>query len=367
MTREAQFEFLGPCVKIMRIRWAFWWSELKGVCMDRRDFLKLSGLALVGLGLRGLPALAAPATIALPSSLGRIINWRQAIRKSADPKASIVAWKNRDEIIPLWDAVEGKAPWPSNPIWYQTDDGFVHSGYVQPVENAIQASPVAPVPEPGIWTQVCVPVTRYSWEPGGAPVGLKMYYGTVYRVVGAAQDLDGRWWYRIQYGMTYSPGPYVLAETLRYITPEELLPISPGRTDKHIVVNLREQTVTCFEGDTPVFSTRISSGSGKNYTPRGDFRVYLKRHTSRMIGGDELTNDKYDLPGVAFPSYFTPSGIAFHGTYWHNDFGRPHSHGCINVSNAAAQWIFQWTDPIVPYTDLGNDGNYQEGTLVQVV
>jgi lipoprotein-anchoring transpeptidase ErfK/SrfK len=46
--------------------------------------------------------------------------------------------------------------------------------------------------------------------------------------------------------------------------------------------------------------------------------------------------------------YITEGGISFHGTYWHNDYGRPHSHGCINLAPQAAKWLFRWTRPSVP-------------------
>jgi hypothetical protein len=69
---------------------------------------------------------------------------------------------------------------------------------------------------------------------------------------------------------------------------------------------------------------------------------------------------------VPWVSYITDSGISFHGTYWHNDYGRPHSHGCINLPSEAAKWIYRWTMPVVPperrfkYTP-------GEGTIVQVI
>ena len=61
-----------------------------------------------------------------------------------------------------------------------------------------------------------------------------------------------------------------------------------------------------------------------------------------MVGLD------FDLPGVSFDSYFW-GAIAIHGTYWHNDYGRPRSHGCVNVPPQAAKWIYRWTTPVVPY------------------
>jgi lipoprotein-anchoring transpeptidase ErfK/SrfK len=93
--------------------------------------------------------------------------------------------------------------------------------------------------------------------------------------------------------------------------------------------------------------------------------VLYQRHTQRMIGGSG--DDRYDLPGIAFPVYFTWSGVAIHGTYWHNDYGRRHSHGCVNVTNEAAQWVFRWTDPPVPYDQHTLMSSPSEGTRVVVV
>ncbi len=61
-----------------------------------------------------------------------------------------------------------------------------------------------------------------------------------------------------------------------------------------------------------------------------------------MAAGDIASNG-FDLPGVPWVLYITESGISFHGTYWHNDYGRPHSHGCINLAPQAAKWLFRWT------------------------
>jgi lipoprotein-anchoring transpeptidase ErfK/SrfK len=65
-----------------------------------------------------------------------------------------------------------------------------------------------------------------------------------------------------------------------------------------------------------------------------------------MAAGD-LTSNGFDLPGVPWVMYITESGISLHGTYWHNDFGRPRSHGCVNLSASAAKWLFRWTTPTV--------------------
>ena len=96
-------------------------------------------------------------------------------------------------------------------------------------------------------------------------------------------------------------------------------------------------------------------------TPLGEFNVLYKRHTRRMIGDD------YDLAGVAFPVYFTWSGVAIHGTYWHNDYGRRHSHGCINVSNYAAEWVFRWVNPQADYKTYTQEAEPGKGTRIVVV
>ena len=70
---------------------------------------------------------------------------------------------------------------------------------------------------------------------------------------------------------------------------------------------------------------------------------------SRHMGDGRITADleAYELPGVPWVSFFTPTGVAFHGTYWHNDFGRPKSHGCINMRTEEARWLYRWTLPMV--------------------
>jgi lipoprotein-anchoring transpeptidase ErfK/SrfK len=71
---------------------------------------------------------------------------------------------------------------------------------------------------------------------------------------------------------------------------------------------------------------------------------------SKHMGDGNLTDNiqAYELPGVPWVSFFHITGVALHGTYWHNDFGKPRSHGCINLSPQAARWIYRWTQPAVP-------------------
>ena len=110
-------------------------------------------------------------------------------------------------------------------------------------------------------------------------------------------------------------------------------------------------TISCcwpMKTEKLVFATRISTGgkrrSGTYTTPSGDFITFHKRPTRHMAAGDIASNG-FDLPGVPWVLYITKSGISFHGTYWHNDFGRPRSHGCINLTPQAAKWLYRWTIP----------------------
>ena len=341
--------------------------------MNRREFLKHTSAALAGLALPRVPVaipemdesveranLQAP-----PTSLGRIATWwRQSVHSEPSPEAECVAWKTRDQIISLYAATVGKAPWPRNPTWYQTEEGFIHSGYVQPVEN-MPNSNIVTGKEPGFWVRVCVPIAEARSRLDNSRVRYKLYYGTVYRVIDTIKDNDENWWYRLQDGVTYSPGPYVPTWSMCRIPPKELAPISPSRSDKWLQVDLEAQKLVCFEGDKAVFSTPVSSGAAGTRTPRGEHHITRKRHTRRMTGGSGP--DFFDLPGIAFPTYFTQAGHAIHGTYWHNDFVRPHSHGCVNVPNLAAQWVFRWADPIVPYDDYEKNSNAEEGTRIVVV
>lgn len=298
-----------------------------------------------------------------PLPLGRAIaSWQQPVRAAPNANSRRVDTLMRDQIIPLFAQVEGAPPWPSNSTWYMTVRGYVHSGFVQPVQDAPNPEVVESVQPPGFWAEVCVPVAYARWGPSEeSPVSRRMYYETVYRVIGAVQDETGAWWYRLQEGITWAPGPYVQAWALRELTRDALAPISPGRDDKWIQIRIAQQDMTCFEGEDPVLYTRIASGVPDKATPHGEFRVLFKRHARRMIG------DTFDLIGVPFPVYFTWSGVAIHGTYWHNDYGRRHSSGCINVPSQIARWVFRWVDPVAEYEVYTEEAEPGEGTPVVVI
>ncbi len=325
--------------------------------LSRRDFLKFSALSAVPLLVppsRSRGALDFGSRLPdfprapLPAPLGRLTQWwRQPVRQGPSTGEGVVRWTTRDDVIPLYEAVQGDPPWPTNPVWYRTEGGYIHSGYVQPVRDEQQPA-VTQIAEPGLWVQVTRPWAEARATPASAYVAHRLYYGTTYRAITAVTDEEGQVWYQLKEGVSpWRPGPYALGSSFRVVTPEELTPISPGHPDKLLKIDRGAQTLSCLEGDSVVFHTRVSTGNPNTPTPLGEFRVLYKRHARRMTVTD--IPSPYDLPGVAFPTYFTWSGVAIHGTYWHNDYGRVHSSGCINVTAEDAQWIFRWVEPVAPY------------------
>jgi len=119
--------------------------------------------------------------------------------------------------------------------------------------------------------------------------------------------------------------------------------------EKRIYVDLATQTLTAYEGKKLFMKTFIASGKW-NRTPKGKFTVWVKLRATRMSGGSGA--DYYDLPNVPYVMFFgndeTPNsaGFSLHGTYWHNNFGHPMSHGCVNMRTIDAEKIYNWVNPI---------------------
>jgi lipoprotein-anchoring transpeptidase ErfK/SrfK len=111
--------------------------------------------------------------------------------------------------------------------------------------------------------------------------------------------------------------------------------VSAPVAGRWIDINLSKQRLTAYQGNSPVFSTLISSGIAGRRTPTGRFAVRTKIPSQRMTGPG------YNLPGVPYVMYFAGAN-AIHGTYWHNNFGHPMSHGCVNMRISEAKWIYNW-------------------------
>jgi lipoprotein-anchoring transpeptidase ErfK/SrfK len=96
------------------------------------------------------------------------------------------------------------------------------------------------------------------------------------------------------------------------------------------------------------------------------FYIYNKFNAMYMSGGTNKFG--WMIPGIGWASFFYSPGIAIHSTFWHNNFGEPTSHGCINVSPEDAKWIYRWTSPSVGYQEGSKDvGGTTIGTRVKVI
>ncbi len=319
--------------------------------LSRRDFLKLSGYSFMGLFLPDLFS-HLPGQDDFANLQGRIIDrtvWTFDEPNSKSKRAKLY-W--HDLVIPITNTTIGDDDSAYNRVWYQLDEGgYAYSGGIQPVRTIINEP--QQIPTRGALGEVSVPYTdAYSETDPNADFMYRLYYETVHWVTSTVKAADGSIWYRLlddKFEQYY----YVPASHIRLLSTEELTPLLPNVPDenKHVEVRLDDQLLLAYESAQIVFATRISSGgkrlSGKYTTPIGNFITYHKRPTRHMAAGDIASNG-FDLPGVPWVLYITEGGISFHGTYWHNDYGRPHSHGCINMAPQAAKWLFRWTRPSVP-------------------
>ena len=123
-------------------------------------------------------------------------------------------------------------------------------------------------------------------------------------------------------------------------------------SEKWIEVDLSEQRLRAWDGGSLFLETLISTGLPWWPTPTGEFRIWVKLRATRMEGGEGRYY--YNLPNVPYVMFFendkVPSwrGYGLHGTYWHNDFGNVHSHGCVNLPTDKARELYYWTTPVLP-------------------
>lgn len=174
----------------------------------------------------------------------------------------------------------------------------------------------------------------------------------------------GQLWFRV------GADHWLRARDLTYAS-EAQPPAGLRPHERWIDVDLERQVLTAFVGDQPLLQTLISSGRGtgdaENATPKGEHRIWVKLRASDM---DNLENPDasryYAIQSVPWVMYFK-RGYGLHGAFWHHDFGRVRSHGCVNLSPLDAHRLFHWTSPHVPagWTAVFPT-DYERGTLVRV-
>jgi len=142
------------------------------------------------------------------------------------------------------------------------------------------------------------------------------------------------------------------------------------RGRKWISVSIKKQMLIALEGERPVYAALVSTGRGGMSDPaetfatvRGTFLLRAK-HVSGTMDGNEGSDEAFDLRDVPYIQYFH-EGYALHAAYWHDDFGKTRSHGCVNLPPIDAAWLFDWTDPQVP-AEWHGAVSPQGGTLVYI-
>ena len=150
----------------------------------------------------------------------------------------------------------------------------------------------------------------------------------------ATQDANNLIWYLI------GPGEWVDSRQISRVDVDTAPPqgVTGGRW---IEVNLFEQTATVYDNNRLIFATMVSTGVEHFWTRPGLFHIYKKLETETMA--NSVPDDFYYLEDVPWTMYFDEER-ALHGAYWHNRFGDPMSHGCVNLSTGDARWLYDWAN-----------------------
>ncbi|MBN2046785.1 MAG: L,D-transpeptidase [Anaerolineaceae bacterium] len=334
--------------------------------ISRREFLKIGLVGLAGLAF-------APFTNDgdeyLDNDLARVATTSVSVYSRPSDTSRIVHQRFRDEILHVYEDVISEDGPGYNPLWHRVWGGYVHSAHIQKVKvkfNQVLSS----ISEKGQLVEVTVPYSQsklYNEKRGSWTDNYRLYFQSNHWVTGVREGPDGSKWYVISDDLT---GDEYLAPAkhFRPIMPDELQPISPDvpLADKYIEVSIARQEFKAYEYGSLVKTARISSGVLRKVedgliptaTPKGTFNITSKM-PSKHMGSGILTDDpeEYVIPGVPWVSFFEPvTGVAFHGTFWHNNYGSPMSHGCVNMTYEDSKWVYLWSMPEPTQTEWLHKG-----------
>lgn len=210
---------------------------------------------------------------------------------------------------------------------------------------------------------VNVDKARLRKTPGGAP-GADVVPRQTRLTVLETREVSGKKWLRVGEAQ-WLPLSEVTAPS-RLTRPAEV------KDGEHwFDVELGAQTLTAYVGDRPVFATLVSTGRGQPgsilATPQGIHRIWVKLAMSDMDNLENLdANESYAIQAVPWVMYFQ-KGYGLHGTFWHRAFGRVQSHGCVNLSPADAERLFDFASPRLPSGwTAALPTVYEQGSLVRV-
>jgi hypothetical protein len=353
--------------------------------ITRRDFITIGGFSIGGLLFGQIrPPIE---LVEFPESerLGRVTVGKVEIKIRPDSDSQTTGILYQDAVVEWLQEVVGRNPYRITQRWVETPDGYIWSPYLQPVQN-LPNDPILSLPETslgeGMWTEVSVPwvdlildnpPARSPWlENTDTP---RLYYSQILWVDQVRTDSEGKRWLRAneRYG-NEGDRFWAAAEAFKEIKAEDILPIHPEVKEKRIVVNVSDQTLSCFEGKDEVYFCRVSTGAkydaygnqvDKWATPLGPHPIWRKLISIHMSGG--TTGGGYDLPGIGWTSLFAGNGVAIHSTFWHNNFGVPMSHGCVNARPQDSKWIFRWSEPTISLDPGDMTVSMPGGTIVEVI
>ena len=356
----------------------------KNVELSRRDFLKMGGLSIGAMYSLQWRLESIDTNFPESERLGRIAVGMVERKLRPDSDAPTVDVLYQDAVVVWQREVVGRNPLRFTQRWLETPEGFIWSPYVQPVENRPN-HPQDVLADTslgeGMWVEVTVPwvdislanpPARSPWlETTNTP---RLYYSQILWADQIKKMETGEIYYRINERYGYGDIFWARAEAFRPIEQDEIKPISAEVEEKRVIVNVVDQTLVCLERKAEVFFCRVSTGAkydasgnavDKWATPVGAHPIWRKLVSTHMSGG--TTGGGYDLPGIGWTCLFVGNGVAVHSTFWHNNFGVPMSHGCVNARPEDAKWIFRWVNPLVPYDPGDVTVSMPGGTIVEVV
>lgn len=216
---------------------------------------------------------------------------------------------------------------------YQNLQGELGDGVLE--MNMIVTDPPADQPAPASSSAPYTGPTTTHVVEQGQELGLiaKMYNVSMQDIV-AINQLDNP-------DLLYVGEKLIIPAAGVYMPTAADAPPAPTSTGKSIVVSTGLQRIYAYENGQLVHSDLVSTGLPGSPTVLGDFKIYQKLDKTTMSGPG------YYLTDVPYTMYFY-EGYGIHGTYWHNSFGRPMSHGCVNLPTPEAQWFYNWADVGTP-------------------
>lgn len=241
-------------------------------------------------------------------------------------------------------------------LYWGTTEGFIRLGTIKMPTSGWGPKwtlPTAAEAPHGWWGAINTDANIRAGATTHAPIVGGLGSGNMVKVLSQANGeyvQGSNVWYRID-GGRYA-GAWVHSSLVQKVAPppSNTAPVPNGNgRGLWLVVDKPASTLTVVQDGKPTFVTYTSLGVAGRQTPLGQYATNLKfvadRMTSRTVP-DAL--NPYDLPAVPFTQYYTSSGAAVHGAYWHDDFGSPHSEGCINLTWADSWYVFNLTKPVVP-------------------